>query len=35
MSRSWVDPLGAGHLNEHGRPFNPKSILSMIKGGRP
>jgi DNA invertase Pin-like site-specific DNA recombinase len=25
----------AGHLNESGRPYNPKSIRSMIKGPRP
>jgi hypothetical protein len=24
----------AGHVNEHGRPFNPASIKSMLEGGR-
>ena len=22
---------GAGHLNEHGQPFNPKSIVAMVR----
>ena len=25
----------AGHLNEQGRPYNPKSVLAMIDGKRP
>ena len=25
----------AGHLNERGQPYNPKSIRSMIRGARP
>jgi hypothetical protein len=25
----------AGHLNERGQPYNPKSVRSMIKGARP
>ena len=24
----------AGHLNERGQPFNPKSVRSMIRGAR-
>ena len=26
---------GAGHVNEQGQPFNPKSVRSMIEGARP
>ena len=25
----------AGHLNEQGRPYNPKSVLALINGPRP
>ena len=25
----------AGHLNEQGRPYNPKSVLTLINGPRP
>jgi DNA invertase Pin-like site-specific DNA recombinase len=33
LSKISAELAAAGYLNEHGRPFNPKSIKSMLEGG--